>query len=1245
MELNKVAPKPDVFLLTEVWGPVAMTLEAIRKMGYDVHLGLRSSGDCRGGVAVLVRREAYASATVTTLPGAPAGMEMVVVDLASTTSGIITRVASVYVTPDRNNALEVTTLLDGNCKDVDVVGGDFNARHPAWCPRHSVACSQAHARGNAIHQWVVDHNWSLANSGRPNLATNVEGTSCVDLFLLHPRMRGTISAIVPATDASLSDHLMVLLPGESVHFRPTKRRSPPVVWSKVTPEFWRAATAVIASTQRRCGSIDAALAWVSSNLPRADITPDEGRAPGTDPFQYLRDLASEQTCDAAAWRMLKASDDAPPPRTPLREPASGTYTLRTPRARARAFARLFATKHSSTIRGPSRPLPSASDTVVAVTEAEVHFALKRMNRTGAQDPRDIPPIVLWHLRAALAPALAEALTFMLRSGENLPDTWRFSFLIPLLKDGKDATLINSYRPVAITSILSRVCERVIAQRVIEVTARKLSGAQFGFTKQRSTVDALGVLLDSALQGFETKQKPTHRVLGTNSHSYSERSLETMLGLIDLTDAFSKVPVSQLLDAMEKLDTPPELLRFVQQWLHDRSAVVFSEGVRSDCVALTAGVPQGSVLGPLLFVLYIDGLLRALENAIPRLQVGRPGITMSIAAYADDITLSVTGVDSDKVSDVMSMWCKTLSRWCAANGMIISGKTSFMIFTHGSKRHLTENRVSAFCPVSTDFHGIKIGETDFAPSFEPHALLGVTLDTQLHFKAHALEAAAKAAKDVLRLARIAPFTHPALMRSIWSATAQKMLYGSQIWAYRMRPSGWDAMEVQHRAGCRTLLRAVATANGHSAVAEAGFWPIREMAFVRNIRWAYKTSTYNATHPVISDRFGLKIEDAHSVRPWINASFPPETPPPTNVHFLIDPTPGVTRKMPPSVRLCANMQMRSRVDALLGSGPRFTGLCDGSVAERPDAGATPVPPARTASIGGAAAILQLPNSSLWEKFRGPTSMDPCSYVAEVEAAELLLEAMTVSIREWRELNSAAAPPNAVIMTDSRSWLAHAAAGPLDDGVFTRRLWTSLASVAAQVQTLACAFIFSHCGDPDGDIVDAEADLARTTVGNVPINIWWHEDLARVVLQQTAAARASAFREKQSFRTKHCLTAVGRPPPLALARSDAYDLCRLRTGAWAKLGWGTIGHDVPNDPTRRVIPQPCPFCGALLIRHQGMAIEHIFECAHSTPSSARPPWMTVKSMWAEQENVPRLAAIVAYARLFEVRPPAIPAPTTPV
>jgi hypothetical protein len=244
---------------------------------------------------------------------------------------------------------------------------------------------------------------------------------------------------------------------------------------------------------------------------------------------------------------------------------------------------------------------------IELTELDVFNVLKNLNCFKATGPDNIAPKVLKECRSVLSRPLCRLFNISLNTG-TLPTAWRSANVVPIYKSG-DKQLIKNYRPVSLLSVISKVFERCIFNKIYPFICNQINNVQHGFTKGRSTcTQLLHFVNDTCKTLDETGQ--------------------TDIVYLDFEKAFDRVTHKLLLKKLQWYGIGGKLLCWFESYLTDRRQRVVINGVNSQWLPVLSGVPQGSIMGPLLFLLYIDDISSSLNYS-------------KIMVFADDTKLYMT----------------------------------------------------------------------------------------------------------------------------------------------------------------------------------------------------------------------------------------------------------------------------------------------------------------------------------------------------------------------------------------------------------------------------------------------------------------------------------------------------------------------------------------------------------------------------------------------------------------------------
>ena len=375
----------------------------------------------------------------------------------------------------------------------------------------------------------------------------------------------------------------------------------------------------------------------------------------------------------------------------------------------------------------------------AFRSREIKQLLLELDAYGGVDPLGFFPLFFRELASVIPAKLSTVFRRLLREG-CFPSQWCCANVTPVPK-GPVSSLPAGFRPISITPVLSKVFERLLASRlgVFMEKSDIFSKHQYAYRKGLGTCDAL---LD---------------VVGSGQVAL-DRGSEMALVQIDFSAAFDRVNHAGLLFKLQSVGVGGVFLRVIHGFLSGRSQRVKVDGASSRPVGVVSGVPQGSVLGPLLFLLYTSDLSDALENVL--------------VGYADDSTLIATVPrPSDRISVVSSLNRDLIriGEWCSAWGMLVNpSKTKAMVIS----------RSRTIAPPYPDLvlNGTVI---DMVKELR---VLGVVLDSKLTFESHVRCVAAAASRKLGILRKtIGLYRLPILAaRCFWSFLLPVLEYCSAVW---------------------------------------------------------------------------------------------------------------------------------------------------------------------------------------------------------------------------------------------------------------------------------------------------------------------------------------------------------------------------------------------------------------------------------------------------------------------------------
>lgn len=654
---------------------------------------------------------------------------------------------SIYLSPSLPISAEELDQLFKQIPSPCLLLGDFNAQHTAW------GCNTSNTRGNLLHTQLDQHNLVFLNDTTPTHHQPRQGQisySVIDLALASPRIASLFTMQVQP-DPLFSDHFPIHIklevPSGQTNFnfvpRWNFRRADWVSFQNIIddqhpshsgpdlPTFLNSILAAAHETipHTRPPQSRKHAPWWNDDCQRAvalrkralrhfrncnclahELAAREARNKARNMILKAKKLKWEDFSDqfnrftplSKIWSMIKCFNNKRSPIYKIPHLIINNQHLSIPLDVATAFA-----AHYSRISAHNQyttQLHNTLNTTLATchfqsdnnedynhlfTMYELQLAISKSGATSV-GPDQLAYQFFQNITESGKVNLLSGLNQLWVTG-SFPDTWRYSTLIPILKPRKPSSDPASYRPISLTSCVSKIFERMVNGRLRTYLESKqiLNPNQNGFRPGHSTADSILHLTDSIQRGFQ--------------HKYVTAAL-----FLDLKSAFDKVHHSALLIKLHTIGVRGRLAIFIKNFLSQRTFSVRCGNTYSPPMVQDHGVPQGCVLSPTLFLIMINDVFNDIHKI---------SLQFKHSLYADDLAVWFSHPCVDRANQFIQLALNHTHKWCLKWGLqISSAKSAYVIFAK-NRKHLE--------PVTP----LKLNGENI-PLVKSHKFLGVTLDRAL-----------------------------------------------------------------------------------------------------------------------------------------------------------------------------------------------------------------------------------------------------------------------------------------------------------------------------------------------------------------------------------------------------------------------------------------------------------------------------------------------------------------------------------
>ena len=388
---------------------------------------------------------------------------------------------------------------------------------------------------------------------------------------------------------------------------------------------------------------------------------------------------------------------------------------------------------------------------------ELESGISDLQEKKAPGPDNVHNDMLRHLGPMAKKKLLSIFNTSWRTG-ILPSSWKKAIMIPILKPGKPPKKADSYRPISLTSCLCKLMERMVNRRLLWhlESSNLLMDEQSGFRQHRSTEDQLSYISQTVEDGFQDQK-----------HS--------VVIWVDMAKAFDTVWKEGVLTKLLESKVSHNMYSWIEQYMKNRSGRVSLQGRLSREAHFRHGVPQGGVLSPTLFILFMNSIREVLDPHI------------KAALYADDLAIIATETELGTAQVRLQTCLNRLQKWTEDWAMTINAtKTTYTVFTLSPKPRAIK---------------LKMGVTALRKEDNPR-YLGVTFDPRLTWKQQTEEIQRKGMRRTAFMKKLAGTSWGANMTVLKKAyvgyVRPAVEYGIAAWGNASKTNFQKAEKIQNHS---------------------------------------------------------------------------------------------------------------------------------------------------------------------------------------------------------------------------------------------------------------------------------------------------------------------------------------------------------------------------------------------------------------------------------------------------------------
>ena len=401
------------------------------------------------------------------------------------------------------------------------------------------------------------------------------------------------------------------------------------------------------------------------------------------------------------------------------------------------------------------------------------------------------------------PFIEDSLVFLFNTSletSQFPDSWKIARVSPIFKDG-DKTEKSNYRPISVLPVVSRLFEKLVFNQLYQYLNDNcfINSNQSGFRELHSTVTCL---------------------LKNTNDLYSGMDTGNLAGMVfvDLKKAFDTVDHQILCGKLESYGVLHRELAWFGSYLSNRVQYCRVNGVDSQIENINIGVPQGSCLGPLLFLAYINDLPRAIKNS-------------TTSMYADDTSLCFQSKDLSRVNEALNEDLSRLDAWLISNKLSLNvAKTKSMLVSTKAKRKALNK--------SNQNLQVNINGTELEV-VSKIKLLGVLLDNSLDWKEQVQAVSLKVSRGLGILKHSKKFLPFSALTSLYTSIVEPHFqYCCSVWGCAGTTEINRLQKLQNRAA-RIVTSSSFDTPSNQLIEKLGWKTINELIDIESKTMVFKS----------------------------------------------------------------------------------------------------------------------------------------------------------------------------------------------------------------------------------------------------------------------------------------------------------------------------------------------------------------------------------------------------------------------